>query len=114
MNIVYLSYTLLREDEDDMFFSFLMRIVDLELLTDFLRRSSPLDVLCWLLVREPDGFSDFPKDDGTPLFDRARDYFSPPEMGIFVDTALGLYTRGVRMGVFTDMDMEEWPDTITM
>lgn len=110
MNIVYLSYTLM-EAGKEMFFCFPMRIVDLGLLTDYLRNSTTLDVLCWLLLREPDGFADFPRNN-QPLFDRAYDYFSPPEMAIFVDTAMGLYTRGVRMGVFADLDLEDWPDVI--
>jgi hypothetical protein len=57
-------------------------------------QQSDLDRFCKLLVSEPEGFDDFPKDD-RPLSERAREYFSDTDMDYFVSDAIEVYQEVV-------------------
>jgi hypothetical protein len=114
--MIYLSYRLQSDTGDTLFFSFPLKVLSMETLNDYMKTCTVLDVFCFLLTKEPDGFDDFPLPDGRPLYDRAFEYFDDAKMHIFVETTMGLYLRGVRNGFFEieEDEQEQWPDTITV
>lgn len=97
--IICLTYEHLHKDEDGKPIQFKYDLrrqrsgeADMERMEKSAGQLTDLDRFCNLLVSEPEGFDDFPRDDRT-LAARANEYFTDKNMGYFVADALLAYEQ---------------------